>query len=165
MDILVVLDLLFLFALKAIDNLLSTGKAILIQHHKPILASLSVVVSQIIFYRLIDKVSASENDLAMYFVSIAAGVGTYLAVKISDRFSRERTFVNILLCDDRQAMIELRDFLKEHKITNLATDGYTKDWNKTIAITAYAETRAQSKLIDGYIRDSNTKFKRIVQEK
>ena len=80
-------------------------------------------------------------------------------------FSKERTFVNVLLSDDKAAMMELRDFLKEHKITNLATEGFTKDWDKSIAITAYAETREQSRLIDEYIRNSNTKIKRIVQAK
>ena len=161
----IVLELLLLFGLKAADNLLSTGKQILIQRHKPILASLSVVLSQIIFYRLIDKVSAYNGDLALYIVAIASGVGTFLAVKISDKFSKERTFVNVILSDDREAMVDLREFLKEHHITNLATDGYTKDWNKTIAITAYAETREQSRLIDQYIKDSSVKFKRIIQKK
>lgn len=160
-----ILELLLLFGLKAADNLLSTGKQILIQRHKPILASLSVVLSQIIFYRLIDKVSAYNGDLALYIVAIASGVGTLLAVKISDKFSKERTFVNVILSDDREAMVELRDFLKEHHITNLATDGYIKDWNKTIAITAYAETREQSRLIDQYVKDSSVKFKRIIQKK
>lgn len=88
-----------------------------------------------------------------------------LAIKISDKFSKERTFVNVLLSDDKAAMMELRDFLKENKITNLATDGYTKDWDKTIAITAYAEKREQSRLIDEYIRNSNTKIKRIIHTK
>lgn len=161
----IILELLLLFGLKAADNLLSTGKQILIQRHKPILASLSVVLSQIIFYRLIDKVSAYNGDLALYIVAIASGVGTLLAVKISDKFSKERTFVNVILSDDREAMVDLREFLKEHHITNLATDGYTKDWNKTIAITAYAETREQSRLIDQYIKDSSVKFKRIIQKK
>lgn len=160
-----ILELLLLFGLKAADNLLSTGKQILIQRHKPILASLSVVLSQIIFYRLIDKVSAYNGDLALYIVAIASGVGTLLAVKISDKFSKERTFVNVILSDDREAMVDLREFLKEHHITNLATDGYTKDWNKTIAITAYAETREQSRLIDQYVKDSSVKFKRIIQKK
>lgn len=159
----IILELLLLFGLKAADNLLSTGKQILIQRHKPILASLSVVLSQIIFYRLIDKVSAYNGDLALYIVAIASGVGTFLAVKISDKFSKERTFVNVILSDDREAMVDLREFLKEHHITNLATDGYTKDWTKTIAITAYAETREQSRLIDKYIKDSSAKFKRIIQ--
>ena len=161
----IILELLLLFGLKAADNLLSTGKQILIQRHKPILASLSVVLSQIIFYRLIDKVSAYNGDLALYIVAIASGVGTLLAVKISDKFSKERTFVNVILSDGRDAMVDLREFLKEHHITNLATDGYTKDWNKTIAITAYAETREQSRLIDQYIKDSSVKFKRIIQKK
>lgn len=88
-----------------------------------------------------------------------------LAIKISDKFSKERTFVNVLLSDDKAAMMELRDFLKENKITNLAADGYTKDWDKTIAITAYAETREQSRLIDEYIQNSNTKIKRIIHTK
>jgi len=161
----IILELLLLFGLKAADNLLSTGKQLLIQRHKPILASLSVILSQIIFYRLIDKVSASDGDLALYIVAIASGIGTFLAVKISDKFSKERTFVNVILSDDRDAMVELRDFLKNHHITNLATEGFTKDWNKTIAITAYAETREQSRLIDQYIKDSSVKFKRIIQEK
>ena len=161
----IVLELLLLFGLKAADNLLSTGKQILIQRHKPILASLSVVLSQIIFYRLIDKVSAYNGDLALYIVAIASGVGTLLAVKISDKFSKERTFVNVILSDDKEAMIELREFLIEHKISNLTTDGYTKEWNKNIAITAYADTREQSRLIDEYLNNSNSKFKRIIQNK
>lgn len=60
-------------------------------------------------------------------ISIASGVGTLIAVKLSDKFSKERTFVNIILYDDIQAMIDLREFLMAHKITNLTTDGYTKD--------------------------------------
>jgi hypothetical protein len=59
--------------------------------------------------------------------------------------------------------MELRDFLKEHKITNLATIGCTKDWKKTLAVTAYSETKAQSKLIDEFINNSGVKFKRIIQ--
>lgn len=161
----IVLELALLFVLKAIDNLLSTSKAILIQQHRPIPAAASVVLSQIIFYRLIDSVSTSDSDLALYIVSSAAGVGTLLAIKISDKFSKERTFVNVLLSDDKAAMMELRDFLKENKITNLATEGFTKGWDKSIAITAYAETRGQSRLIDEYIRNSNTKIKRIIHTK
>ena len=118
MTIEIILELAVLFLLKAIDNLLSTGKQILIQRHRPILASLSVVVSQIIFYRLISEVSASGGDLALYIVSIASGAGTLIAVKLSDKFSKERTFVNVILSDDKEAMIELRKFLIEHQIGN-----------------------------------------------
>jgi len=156
--------LILLFAAKAADNMLTTGKTILVQRNRPILASLAVVLSQIIFYKLIDSIAASENDLSMYVVSVASGVGTFLALKVNTRFSKERTFVNIILSDDMPAMMELRDFLMKHKITNLTTDGYTKDWQKTIAITAYAETKEQSRYIDEYLQGCSAKFKRLIQK-
>ena len=134
-------NLLLIFLMKAADNMLTTGKTILIQRSRPILASLSVVASQILFYLLINEIGTGDNHIAIYVVSLASGIGTYLALKIGNRFSKERIYVNVILSDDKEAMIELREFLKDHKITNLATDGYTKDWQKTIAITAYAETR------------------------
>ena len=74
----IVLELLLLFGLKAADNLLSTGKQILIQRHKPILASLSVVLSQIIFYRLIDKVSAYNGTLPFILWLLQAAWGYFL---------------------------------------------------------------------------------------
>lgn len=159
---LLIANLILLFVIKVVDNILNTSKTILIQKNKAFLAALSVVVSQVIFYKLIDAVNKSDNDLTMYIIAIASGVGTYLAVILNNKFSKERTYVNVLLSDNKEAMIELRDYLKEHKITNLATDGYTKDWNKTIAITVYAETKEQSRLLDKYIENSNVKFKRVI---
>ena len=157
-------NLLLIFLMKAADNMLTTGKTILIQRSRPILASLSVVASQILFYLLINEIGTGDNHIAIYVVSLASGIGTYLALKIGNRFSKERIYVNVILSDDKEAMIELREFLKDHKITNLATDGYTKDWQKTIAITAYAETREQSQIIDEYLLHSQTKFKRLIQK-
>ena len=73
-------------------------------------------------------------------------------------------YVNIIMCDNRKVMKELRDYLKANKITNLTTDGYTKEWKKTLAITAYLETKEQSRLLDKYIDESDVKFKRIIQK-
>ncbi|MDD5979769.1 MAG: hypothetical protein PUC23_01495 [bacterium] len=158
------LNIIILSIIKIIDNILSTGKTILIQRNKAILAGISVIVSQVIFYKLIDAVADAESDLIMYIISIASGVGTYLAILIGNKFSKERLYVNILLSDDMDAMIELRNYLQEHKITNLTTDGYTKDFKKTLAITAYVETKEKSKLLDKYIDESNNKYKRIIQK-
>lgn len=97
-------------------------------------------------------------------MSIASGVGCCLAVAISNHFSKDKTYVNVIMSDDVDEMKQLRDFLAENKITNVASDSYTRDWSrKTLTITAYAETKDQSRLIDNYIGDSNTKFKRVVQ--
>ena len=69
------------------------------------------------------------------------------------------------MSDDKEAMMHFRDFLAEHHITNVATDSYTLDWSaKTITITAYAETKEQSMLINRYIEESPLKFKRVIQK-
>ena len=60
---------------------------------------------------------------------------------------------------------EVRDFLAENHITNVATDSYTLDWSrKSISITAYAQTKAQSRLIDEYIERSLLKCKRVIRK-
>ena len=158
-----VIELAIIFIIKVIDNVLSTAKTILIQKNKALLAGLTVFITQIIFYKLINAV-ADSGELTIYIIALASGIGTQLAIIISNKFSKDKTFVNVIMCDDKEVMMDLRDYLKEHKITNLTTDGYTKDWNKTLAITAYAETKKQSKLLDEYIENSNIKFKRIIQK-
>lgn len=156
------INILVVSFVKIIDNILSTGKAILIQRNKAILAGIFVAVSQIIFYKLINV--AQNGKYMIYVISVASGVGTYLAIFISNKFSKERLYVNVLLSDDKEAMMDLRNFLQLNKITNLTTDGYTKDFKKTLAVTAYVETKEKSKLLDNYINNSNTKYKRIIQK-
>ena len=107
----------------------------------------------------------SDSTLALVIVSIASGVGCCLAVALSNRFSKDRTYVNVILSDDKEAMKEFRDFLAENHITNVATDSYTLDWSrKSISITAYAQTKAQSRLIDEYIERSLLKCKRVIRK-
>ena len=100
----------------------------------------------------------------IYVVALASGLGTYLALKISNVFSKERTYVNVILSDNKDEMMKLRDYLKDNKITNITTDAYTKDWNKTIAITAYTENKKLNSLIDDFINCSDNKFKRIIDK-
>jgi len=62
-------------------------------------------------------------------------------------------------------MQQFRDFLAKHHITNTATDSYTLDWDtKSITITAYAETKAHSNLINNYIAENKLSCKRVIQK-
>ena len=100
----------------------------------------------------------------MLVVAVAGGVGCSLACFINEKMSKDRTYVNVIMSDDLEEMKRLRDFLAQHHITNVASDSYTLDWNaKTISIIAYPETKAESRLINEYIADSSTKFKRVIQ--
>lgn len=157
------MEYLWLVAIKLLDSLLGTGKTILTQKNKGVLTALTVIVTQLIFFKVLDDVMKADSDLKMWVVSIASGVGTYIAILINQKMSKETVYINNILSDDREAMTALCNYLREHKIKNLVTDSYTKDWGKTLAVTVFAETKEQSKLVDKYIEESPTKFLRYVR--
>lgn len=49
-----IINLVLIFIVKVIDNILGTSKTILIQKNNSFIASITVVISQIIFYKLIN---------------------------------------------------------------------------------------------------------------
>jgi uncharacterized protein YebE (UPF0316 family) len=154
-----------LFLAKVFDNALSTAKTILIQRSRWPLAGVSVVLSDFIYFWLTKKVVAADNNWAILIVAIAGGVGCSIACLVSERLSKDRTYVNVIMSDNLEAMKAFRDFLAEHHITNVAADTYTLDWNKkTISITAYPETKVENHLITEYIENSPLKFKRVIQK-
>ena len=156
--------LIILFLAKVLDNALGTAKTILVQHNRSVLAGIALGLSNFIYFLITKNIVESEGVLSIVIVSVASGVGCCLAIAFNNRFSKDKTYVNVILSDDIDAMKNFRNFLVCHKITNVAGDSYTLDWDKkTLCITAYTETKYQNKLIDEYIKNSNVKFKRIVQ--
>lgn len=159
------LYLVILFLAKVFDNTLGTAKTILVQRNRCVLAGIALGLSNFIYLSITKNIVTSDSSLALVIVSIASGVGCCLAVALSNRFSKEKTYVNVIMSDNKEAMKEFRDFLAQHHITNVANDSYTLDWStKTITITAYAETKVQSRLIDTYIENSPLKFKRMIRK-
>lgn len=137
-----------LFLAKVLDNALSTTKTILIQRSRWVLAGIAVILSDFIYFWITKRIVSADSMLALLVVAIAGGVGCSLACLVSDQLSKDRTYVNVIMSDNLEAMQAFRDFLAEHHITNVAADTYTLDWNtKTITITAYPETKAESRLI------------------
>lgn len=154
-----------LFLAKVLDNALGTAKAILIQRGRGILAGVALAISNFIYYSVTKSIVSADSDLAILVVSIASGIGCCLAIAVNSKLSKDRTYVNVIMSDNKEAMQNLRDYLALHHITNVATDSYTRDWNtKTITVTAYAETKAESELINSYLDQSPLKFKRVIQK-
>lgn len=154
-----------IFLAKVLDNGLSTTKTILIQRSRWLLAGIAVGISDFIYFWITKRVVSSDSMAAILVVSLAGGVGCALACLLSDNMSKDRTYVNVIMSDDLEAMMDFRDFLAKNHITNVASDSYTLDWDqKTITITAYAETKAESRLINKYIEESPLKFKRVIQK-
>ena len=154
-----------MFLAKVVDNILNTTKAIFIQRNKAILAGISLALSTFIGYYITKIVVQSDGLVPNIVASIAAGVGCIVAVSISNKLSKDRLYVNVLMCDNIVAMQKLHNFLAEKHITNVVTDTYTKDFkSKTITITAYCETKEQSRILDEYIASMNKKLKRVIQK-
>lgn len=152
-----------LFIGKVLDNALSTAKTILVQNNKCILAGIALACSNFIYFCITKDIVASNSLVSIGVVSIASGVGCSLAMLFNNRFSKDRTYVNVIMSDNKESMMELRDFLAANKITNIVSDSYDKNWEKTLSITAYAETKEQSILIDEFLFNHDLKFKRFVE--
>lgn len=157
--------LMILFFAKMLDNMLGTAKTILVQHNKSVLAGIALGLSNFIYFLITKNIVESDGMLSIVIVSVASGVGCCLAIAFNNRFSKDKTYVNVLLSDDVDEMMALRDFLAANKITNVVSDSYDRDWKKVLSITAYPETKDQSRLIDEYMKNSDVKFKRLVQNK
>ena len=145
------------------DNALGTAKTIFVQRNRSILAGIALALSNFIYLCITKDIVTSNSIASLIVVSVASGVGCWHAISFNNKFSKERTYVNVIMSDDFEEMKKLRGFLAKHKITNVVNVSYTLDWEKTLAITAYAETKEQSRLIDEYLNSSDTKFKRVVQ--
>lgn len=159
-----IIYLVALFIAKVVDNALGTTKTIMIQRSRWVIAGVAVVLSDFIYFSITKRVITADNSLAMLVVSFAGGVGCSLACFVNEKLSKDRTYVNVIMSDDLEEMKRFRDFLADHHITNVASDSYTVNWDKkTITITAYAETKADSRLINQFIDDSSAKFKRVIQ--
>ena len=159
------IQFVMMFLAKVVDNLLNTTKAIFIQRNKAIFAGVSLSLSTFIGYYITKIVVQSDGLIPNIVASIAAGVGCIVAVSISNKLSKDRLYVNVLMCDNIYAMRELHDMLSKKHITNVVTDTYTKDFkSKTSTITAYCETKEQSKILDEYIASMNKKLKRVIQK-
>lgn len=157
-------EAIFLFCAKLADNMLSTVKNIMVQRNRAAIAGLLTTITTFIYMYILKDIATSDNLQSMIMVSIASGIGCYVAVKFGVTMFNE-TYVNVIMSDDIEAMKRLRDFLAKNKITNMANDCYTLEWDtKTISIIAFAKTKQESKLIDEYLVHNDIKFKRMIQK-
>ena len=88
-----------LFFAKVVDNALSTTKTILVQRNHCILAGIALAASNFIYLCITKNVVNSDSSLALIVVSVASGVGCCLAVAVSSRLSKEKTYVNVIMSD------------------------------------------------------------------
>ena len=113
---------IMLFLAKVLDKAIGTSKTIMIQRSRWLLAGLAAFTSDFIYFWITKKVVSTDTLATMLIVAIAGGVGCSAACFFNERMSKDRTYVNVIMSDNMNAMKDLRDFLAEHHITNVAAD-------------------------------------------
>lgn len=153
---------LTLAGVKVIDNIVSTEKTILTQKNKAIAASLLVVISQFMFYFIIKEVVADSNIISTFVVSVASGIGSYIAFFMNKKLSKEMVYINIITSNDKNKMKAFGDYMRAKNIKIVTMDAYNDDIEKTLTAIVFASTKEESIHIDNYINKHDGLYRQIV---
>ena len=151
-----------LAVIKVIDNIVTTEKSLLTHQNKAVAASILVAVSQFLFYLLIKEVVADSNIISIIVVSIASGIGSYIAFCINNKFSKETVWINIVTSNDKTNMKAFADHMRAEGVKVVTMPTYGDDIERTLTALVFANTRSQSKKIDKYIEANSGFFREVV---
>ena len=144
--------------IKVFDNVVSTAKSIATYKEYKIISSILVVISQLLFYLVIDKVIEDNTMLAIIIVSVSSGIGNYIAFSINSRFKKDAKWSLCLTSSNKEDVERLCNYLAEHKIKYIANDGYDRAMEPTINIIAFSKTKTESRLIEQYLANTESKY-------
>ena len=151
-----------IFLLKVLENMLDAAKIIFLQKNRYIFSGLALMVAVLINYYVMRTIVASDGFLVMIVAAVAAGIGYVLAGLVGNRFFHQ-SYINVIMCDDMDAIQEIHSFLSEHHIKHKVEDTYNKDLTrKTLTITAFPDTQVKNCMIKDFIKNSPTKFGHVV---
>lgn len=147
-----------LFIVKIFDNIILTAKSILTYMNKRIISSLLIVLSQILFYTVVKQIISDNSIITILVVSVASGIGNYLAFPIVDKFTKDDKWYFYLTSSDKNDVENLCQYLVEHNIKYMANLGLTRKGEETINVTAFSKTKEQSRLIENYLKQTDSKY-------
>lgn len=144
--------------IKIFDNVILTAKSIATYKEQKIISSILVVISQLIFYLVIDQVISDNTILAIIIVAVSSGVGNYIAFLINNKFKKDAKWTMVLTSSDVEDVKRFCNYLAEHKIKYVANDGYNRRMERTINIIAFSKTKAESRLVEEYLKHTDSKY-------
>lgn len=158
------MELLILGVIKFIDNSISTCKNILLYKGRYILSSFMVFLSTLIFCFVVSGISKANSLPMIITISVSSALGSLITSFISYRFEKDKTYINIITCSDLEEIKYLHEYLTDHKIKHILLQSYNLDWEPNLSIEIFAKTKQQSKIIDNFIKNNETKFLREIIE-
>lgn len=152
------MEYVLLAIIKILDNIILTAKSITTYKGQKFLSSILVVISQLIFYLIIDQVINDSTVLAIVIVSVSSGVGNYIAFILNDRFKRDDKWSIVLTTSNIDDVKSLCNYLVQNHIKYIANDGYNRKGERTINVIAFSKTKNESRLIENYLDITNSKY-------
>lgn len=143
---------------KIIDNIVMVLKSITTYKGQKIFSSILVIISQLLFYLVVQQVVNDNTILAIIIVSISSGIGNYIGFLINDKFKKDDKWTFFLTSSDKEDVLRLCNYLVENKIKYLANHGLNRKGQETINVIAYSKTKDQSRLIEDYLKNTKSKY-------
>lgn len=153
---------LILALVKVVDNLIMVLKSITTYKGQKLLSSILVIISQLLFYLVIQQVVNDNTMIAIIIVSVSSGIGNYIGFLINDRFKKDDTWTNILSTNNKEDATKLCTILKKKKIKYLLFNTFNRQFEESLTIMVFAKTREESKLIDNYLEFTDAKYLRMI---
>lgn len=149
---------IILSIIKILDNIILTFKSIATYKEQKILSSILVVVSQLIFYLVIDQVISDNTILSIVIVSVSSGIGNYIAFALNNKFKRDTKWTFVIASSNKNDIQNLCNFLVKHGIKYIASDGYTRRWKDTINVIAFSKNKDESRLIEKFLATTESRY-------
>lgn len=149
---------MLLALVKILDNVILTFKSITTYKEQKILSSILVVISQLIFYLVIDKVIEDNTLMAIAIVSVSSGIGNFLAFTINNRLKSDSKWTMVITSSDIKELKTFCNYIKTKRIKYIVCNGYNRNWDDTINIIVFSRTKEESRLIDKYLKSRDFKY-------
>lgn len=114
------------------------------------------------FYFIIKEVVADSNMISIIVVSVASGIGSYIAFYINQKWSKDMVYINIITSNDIDRMKAFSDYMRTEGIKVVTLDAYNDHIEKTLTALVFANTREQSSKIDHYIAKHDGFYREVV---
>jgi uncharacterized protein YebE (UPF0316 family) len=149
---------ILLSLVKVLDNIILTFKSITTYKEQKVLSSILVVVSQLIFYLVIDQVISDNTILSIIIVSISSGIGNYIAFALNSKLKKDVKWTFVITSSNLNDIQKLCNYLAENNIKYIASDGYTRKGNHTINVMAFSKSKNESRLIEKFLATTESRY-------
>lgn len=126
------------------------------------MASVLVVISQFMFYFIIKEVVADSNVFSIFVVSIASGIGSYIAFYMNKKMSKDTVYINIITANDKSKMKAFGDYMRAENIKIVTMNTYNDEKENTLTALVFTNTKDQNIKIDNYMKKNIGFYREII---